>query len=161
MVRPVVVPSQWSRIPLRSAVGILGTRAQGVPYRRARDSFRVVKRRLASALLGLLFINAAVIGSTPGCAARERGEHSRHDQAGQHGLHGVVAAGANTAADVPSGGEHQSSQCDMAMACSFVASVGEVAELPETLPVVRHAVWAHVAAPHSVHAAPEPPPPRA
>jgi hypothetical protein len=68
---------------------------------------------------------------------------------------------ASSAADAPADAEHHAFQCDMAMACSMVASVGEGTLLTETLPVLRHVVWGSVTAPHSVLGAPEPPPPRA
>ena len=68
---------------------------------------------------------------------------------------------ASSAADAPSDAEHQALPCDMAMACTMVASVGEGTVLTETLPVLRHVVWGAVAAPRSVLGAPEPPPPRA
>lgn len=123
-----------------------------------------VKRRLISALLGLVFVSATVAGGAPGCALRAHGEHGQHGQPGMHASHGASSAvnlDASSAAHAPSDAEHHAVQCDMAMACSMVASVGEGAVLTETLPVLRHVVWGSVTAPQSVLGAPEPPPPRA
>lgn len=71
------------------------------------------------------------------------------------GLHAKSADG------VPSDADSHASQCDMAMACTMVASVREGTALTGTLPELRQDIWAPVAQPHSVLGAPEPPPPRA
>jgi len=121
-------------------------------------------RHLAAVLLGVLLLQASLLGAGMACAvttgaapADAGGVASSH---GMHGHHGPGAPDATDSRD-QRGREHAQMHCPAAMTCATFGVAGVVTTLPAAVLVPPAQIAAlDSAPPESVSGAPEPPPPR-